>query len=80
MNGEGRGIEVGQPADLVPGLIAIFVLQVAREILKDEAVHSHYPVLRQRESLIEWGPARDHDTDEAGRDQRKFVHTKSYIM
>ena len=39
MNGEGGRIQVGQVADLLPGLVAVLVLEVAREILNDEPVH-----------------------------------------
>ena len=46
MDGKDWRIEVGQPTDLLPGLVTILVLQVAGEVLKDEAIHSHYPVLR----------------------------------
>ena len=40
MDGKGRRIEVCQPADLVPGVVAILVLEVAGKVLKDEPVHS----------------------------------------
>ena len=39
MDGEGRRVKICQPADLVPGLIAVLVLEVAGEVLKDEPVH-----------------------------------------
>ena len=39
VDGEGGRIEVGEPADLVPGLLAILVLEVAGKVLEDEPVH-----------------------------------------
>ena len=39
MDGEGWRIKICQPADLVPGLIAVLVLQIGGEVLKDETVH-----------------------------------------
>ena len=54
MDGKDWRIEVGQPTDLLPGLVTILVLQVAGEVLKDEAIHFCDPVLRRRGSLIEW--------------------------
>ena len=39
MNGEGGRVQVRQVADLLPGLVAVLVLEVAREILNDEPVH-----------------------------------------
>ena len=39
MNGEGWRIQVCHAANLVPGLVAVLVLEVAREILNDEPVH-----------------------------------------
>ena len=53
MDGKDWGIKVGEPADLLPGLVTILVLQVAGEVLEDEAIHFYDPVLGQRWSLIE---------------------------
>ena len=39
VDGEGGRIEVGEPADLVPGFLAILVLEVAGKVLEDEPVH-----------------------------------------
>ena len=39
VDGEGGRVEVGEPADLVPGLLAILVLEVAGKVLEDEPVH-----------------------------------------
>lgn len=39
MDGKCRGIQICQPADLVPGLVAILVFEVAGKVLKDEPVH-----------------------------------------
>ena len=40
MHGECRRVDVGQSPDLIPGLLAILVLEVAGEILEYQAVHS----------------------------------------
>ena len=37
--GEGRGVDVGQPPDVVPSLLAVLVLHVGREVAEDQAVH-----------------------------------------
>ena len=39
VDGEGGRIEVGESADLVPGVLAILVLEVAGKVLEDEPVH-----------------------------------------
>ena len=39
MNGERGRVQVRHTSDLVPGLVAVLVLEVAREILNDEPVH-----------------------------------------
>ena len=38
VDGEGRGVDVGQPPDVVPSLLAVLVLHVGREVAEDQAV------------------------------------------
>ena len=61
MDGKGRRIEVCQPADLVPGVVAILVLEVAGKVLKDEPVHSPLCISRalSREVSGRMGTDRD---------------------
>ena len=39
MHGERRRVDVGQPPDLIPGVIAVLVLQVPGEVLENQTVH-----------------------------------------
>ena len=39
MYGEGWRIQICLVADLVPGLVSVFVLEVGRKVLNDEPVH-----------------------------------------
>ena len=86
MDGKGRRIEVCQPADLVPGVVAILVLEVAGKVLKDEPVHSPlFLVLCQGRSRVEWGPTGLMQTSTYVRwmskpRERNFVHVKSDMM
>ena len=39
MDGEGWGVNIGHPAHIVPGILAVLDLDVPREVFKDETVH-----------------------------------------
>jgi hypothetical protein len=39
VHGESGRVDVGEPSDVVPSFLAVLVLQVAHEVVEDEAVH-----------------------------------------
>ena len=39
MNGKRGRVDVGQPPDLVPGLLPVLVLQIPGKVLENEPVH-----------------------------------------
>ncbi len=71
MHGEGGRVDVGKPADLVPRLVAVRLLQVAREVLQDESVHGvGVGAVARGRLLPEVAPNRPLDEESACREDR----------
>ena len=54
VHGEGWGVDVGQPPDVVPRILTELVLQVRGEVAQNQSVH--LPLMRSGKTLKQgWG-------------------------